>query len=214
MIENKICESFNSYILKYRNKPLIEILEDIMMSLIVWKIAKRLTACDDLLCPNIRKKLDKLLNSARLCEMVPAIGEEFEVHYSDETCIVDLMKNECSCNAWALTGIQITCSKCGQIVHNKRTCKQENPRVQQAVVDQTSQGCGVRFSNNVWAMTPGGKKVQSVSGVRAAAVATSNLGVRGHGRSQTTNPSTSARFEARSSQNSKVIDSSTHNPNF
>lgn len=107
MIENNICETFNAFILKAREKPLIEMLEDIRRSLMsrMYKIAISLSQFDDILCPNIRKKLDKLYDAAKFCELIPAVGGKFEVQYFDEVYIVDLERKECSCNVWVLTGL-------------------------------------------------------------------------------------------------------------
>lgn len=107
MIENNICETFDSYILRSRDKPLIDMLEDIRIRLMTRmpEIVKKLNACSDILCPYVTKKLGKLQDKASNCVLMPATENKFEVHVFDEVHIVDLIAKGCSCRAWSLTGI-------------------------------------------------------------------------------------------------------------
>lgn len=106
-IDNNICESFNSYILKSRDKPIIDMLEDIRLKLLTRTpgIVKSLNASSDTLCPNVNKKLGKLQKLVQFCTIKPAMDKKFEVHVFDDTVIVDLASKECSCKSWSLTGI-------------------------------------------------------------------------------------------------------------
>lgn len=107
VIHNNICESFNSYILKTRDKPIIDMLEDIRLKLMTRmpEIVKTLNASSELLCPSVYKKLGSLQKRAKFCTVKPAMDKKFEVHVFHETVIVDLISKECSCKAWSLTGI-------------------------------------------------------------------------------------------------------------
>ncbi|KAH6785821.1 hypothetical protein C2S51_038276 [Perilla frutescens var. frutescens] len=273
-------ETFNSYILNSRDKALIHMLEDIRKNLMtrMCDIASSIEKCEDILCPNIRKKLEKIQNQAMYCQLRQAVGEKFEVDYFEESYIVDLIARECNCRGWELTGlpcchimaciihkrdeivsyvdpfyfkincvetykhgltpihtamdewplvtgahilpphyvklpgrpsknrkrerdevrkqsrnklsrqslVRMTCSNCGALGHNKRSCKEVNPRMNQSTPNNeanstilterremalTRQGYGVRIfpSGNIFARTPGGTRVQYISGARAAA---------------------------------------------
>lgn len=107
MIENNICETFNGYILKSRDKPLIEMLEAIRTHLMmrIWNISQQLSAKNDLLCKNVTKKLEKLKKLVKYCKIRPSGKGMYEVICFDETYIVDLPRRQCSCRQWELTGI-------------------------------------------------------------------------------------------------------------
>lgn len=61
IVDNNICETFNGYILHFRDKPIIDMLEDIRHHLMtrMHKISQPLESSTDVLCPNIRKKIEK-----------------------------------------------------------------------------------------------------------------------------------------------------------
>ena len=81
MIDNNICETFNSYIRKGRKRPLIGMLDYIRENLMermekqVWIIKK----VKDTICPRIRKKLEGIRNKTRQCIVNPVVGERFQV---------------------------------------------------------------------------------------------------------------------------------------
>ncbi|XP_057808056.1 uncharacterized protein LOC131022563 [Salvia miltiorrhiza] len=109
-IDNNVCETFNSYILKSRDKPLIDMLEDIRTSIMtrIYDLSagmEKSMDSSDLLCPNIRKKLIKIENNVRHCIVRPAVGGKFEVHHKDDAYVVDVVGKVCSCRSWELTAI-------------------------------------------------------------------------------------------------------------
>ncbi|KAH6764140.1 MuDR family transposase [Perilla frutescens var. frutescens] len=110
-----------------------------------------------------------------------------------------------SSNKLSRSGIRMTCTKCGGLGHNKRTCKAINPSMETTPTPQTEQGYGVRYfpeTGNLLARAPGGRAVQYVSGARAATAAVSRLRKSG---SQIPSTSTSTRIEDGSSQSSSAI---------
>ena len=61
-VENGISECFNSLIVEARRKPIINMLEDIRVMCMerLQKMREKHTKWNDAICPNIRKKLEKL----------------------------------------------------------------------------------------------------------------------------------------------------------
>ncbi|XP_057807688.1 uncharacterized protein LOC131022238 [Salvia miltiorrhiza] len=82
-------------------------LEDIRQSLMVrmHDIVKKLEVCKDEICPNIRKRLNKIDSLTRFCEILPGVGGKYEVKHLNVTYIVDLGAGLCSCVDWNLTAI-------------------------------------------------------------------------------------------------------------
>ncbi|XP_057772531.1 uncharacterized protein LOC130992076 [Salvia miltiorrhiza] len=107
IIDNNICESFNSFILQARDKPILHMLEDIRKKLMsrMHDIANSLDKSEDELCPNVRIKLNKIESMTRYCDIRPAVGSKFEVQNFEESYIVDLGTRECNCREWELTGL-------------------------------------------------------------------------------------------------------------
>ncbi|XP_021756736.1 uncharacterized protein LOC110721811 [Chenopodium quinoa] len=77
-VDNNMSEVFNAYILKWRHKPIINMLEDIRESLM----------------DKLHKKRDMI--KERDLSLCPRIQQQLEKHNMDRTC---------SCNAWQVSGI-------------------------------------------------------------------------------------------------------------
>ncbi|XP_078438609.1 uncharacterized protein LOC144709080 [Wolffia australiana] len=88
-IDNNICECFNSYILPYRGKRIIDMLEDIR------------SAC----MQRIRGLLEENRLKSRKCRLKHAGHYQFEVMIFGDGYVVDLRARKCSCRYWALRGI-------------------------------------------------------------------------------------------------------------
>ena len=106
-IDNNISETFNSYILPYRGKRIIEILESIRKALM-----KRMARKSDLffntsdqICPRIRKLLEENIVQSRRCTYIPAGHDQFEVTIFGNDYVVDLRARQCSCRYWAISDI-------------------------------------------------------------------------------------------------------------
>ena len=87
MIYNIICETFNSYIRKLREKPLIDMLDYIrenLMEMMEKQVGQRN------ICPRIRKKLEGIRNQTRHCIVKHVIRERFQMTMFREQFTVDL----------------------------------------------------------------------------------------------------------------------------
>ncbi|XP_059669284.1 uncharacterized protein LOC132314433 [Cornus florida] len=106
-IINNLTESFNNWVGHYRSKPILNMLEWIMIKLMV-RIQKRYQkalAWKGNLTPNAWKKLNKSIQESRMCRVCPAGREEFEVHEVVGVSVVNLNLRTCSCRAWQISGI-------------------------------------------------------------------------------------------------------------
>ncbi|KAH6764547.1 hypothetical protein C2S51_015796 [Perilla frutescens var. frutescens] len=68
---------------------------------------KVFVSSQDLLCPNIRKKMTKIQGLIFSCRLKPAVGEKYEVLFCDESHIVDL-KNRKNPDTFVDAFFQIT----------------------------------------------------------------------------------------------------------
>lgn len=109
MIDNNVSETFNGYIVRARTKHLIHMIEDIRAALrerqyVKLEMIKKVT---DKICPNIRKKIEKLKQQSRFCMASLGIDGSFEVKHliSRDRFIVSLDSRRCSCRMWDITGI-------------------------------------------------------------------------------------------------------------
>lgn len=107
MIENNICECFNSSILKARDKPILHMLEDIRSNIMRnhHDLAEKIQKCTDEICPKVRKKIYEVERWTKFCNIRGASRRKYEVHCSKDGYIVDLLAKTCNCRAWELTGI-------------------------------------------------------------------------------------------------------------
>lgn len=107
IVDNNICETFNSYILHFRDKSIIDMLEEIRHHLMTRMhiISESLESSTDILCTNIRKKIEKIQSLVKYCRLRPASIRMYEVIMNNNSYIVDLIKRECNCRWWILTDI-------------------------------------------------------------------------------------------------------------
>ena len=100
MIDNNICETFNSYIRKGREKPFIDMLQYIRENLMeMMEKQVRMKRINDTIF------LEDIRNNTRHCIVKPAVGDIFEVAMFREQFSVELRARECSCRWWTLTSI-------------------------------------------------------------------------------------------------------------
>ncbi|KAF2292046.1 hypothetical protein GH714_000329 [Hevea brasiliensis] len=79
-MENNIYECFNSYIIKARSLPLIDVLEKIRSQLME-RMHVNLTnmlKVEDIICPRIRKRLESSKFMAKECSLKLAVSGTFE----------------------------------------------------------------------------------------------------------------------------------------
>ncbi|XP_057787606.1 uncharacterized protein LOC131004872 [Salvia miltiorrhiza] len=107
MIDNNISETFNGWILNARGKHIIHMLEEIRTSLMSRQVQKldKVKNSTDVICPEIRKKLEKLRHQSRHCIPAPALGGKFEITLNEDKYVVYVEGKECACRVWQLTGI-------------------------------------------------------------------------------------------------------------
>ncbi|XP_057785404.1 uncharacterized protein LOC131002930 [Salvia miltiorrhiza] len=107
MVDNNVSETFNGYIMKAGAKHIITMLEDIRVALRgrQYKKLGLVTDCIEKICPNIRKKLDKLRYDARMYRAHPGLGGKFEVSCYDDRFVVQLGERSCSRRQWDISGI-------------------------------------------------------------------------------------------------------------
>ncbi|XP_075633723.1 uncharacterized protein LOC142606224 [Castanea sativa] len=104
---NNLSESFNSMIVKARDKPILSMLKWIRVRLMTRLYIKKIDIekYGGKLCPSKQDKLEKLkLESKNFCAM-PSGRFVYEVDNGRESHVVDLVQRTCSCRAWDLTGI-------------------------------------------------------------------------------------------------------------
>ncbi|KAH7867298.1 hypothetical protein Vadar_031580 [Vaccinium darrowii] len=107
ILVNNLSESFNSYILEARDKPIVSMLEWIRRKLMSRFQVKRMgmEKYTGTICPKIDKKLEVNIDKARDCFAHFAGEFKFEVDCHDQTYMVDLKAMTCGCRMWDLTGI-------------------------------------------------------------------------------------------------------------
>ena len=103
LLVNNICECFNSYIIKARDKPILTMLEMIRKKLLRRYQAKRdeIEKLTGRLCPKIVQKLE-----AVDCIATYAGDRMFEVTTpNNKQNVVDLSRRVCDCRQWEITRI-------------------------------------------------------------------------------------------------------------
>ncbi|XP_076909604.1 uncharacterized protein LOC143566939 [Bidens hawaiensis] len=106
VIVNNMVETFNGYILHYRSKHIINMLEDIRVSVMTRLVNKQneMAHKNVFVCPRIQLKLNKDKDRAFKCSVFPSSPTLFQVkNFSDLS--VDLNNRTCTCRKWELTGI-------------------------------------------------------------------------------------------------------------
>ena len=104
---NNLNESFNHMILKARGMPIISMLEWYRQCLMKRFHLKRegMKKYERDICPNILKRIDKLIGQARNYSAVASGANKYEVDNGFERHAVDLNAHKCSCRAWELLGL-------------------------------------------------------------------------------------------------------------
>ncbi|XP_058217288.1 uncharacterized protein LOC131328355 [Rhododendron vialii] len=107
ILVNNLSESFNSYVLEARDKPIVSMLEWIRRKLMSRFQIKRMgmEKYTGTICPKIEKKLDWKITTVKDC--FAYFSEEFklEVDCHDTTYTMDLKAMTCGYRLWDLSGI-------------------------------------------------------------------------------------------------------------
>ncbi|KAG8371286.1 hypothetical protein BUALT_Bualt13G0071700 [Buddleja alternifolia] len=120
ILVNNLCQSFNNYILKARDKPIISMIEWIrtrLMSRIQMK-KEGMFKYVGVVCPNILKKINKQSEVARNCTTRFRGGMEFEVDHLLDKYVVDLDRKTCTCGMYQLN--RYPCCYAYATIANKR----------------------------------------------------------------------------------------------
>ncbi|XP_020266494.1 uncharacterized protein LOC109841982 [Asparagus officinalis] len=113
VVDNNMAETFNSFILLARYKPIVSMLEDIRLSIMDRMQEKKKLVCKFVggVAPRIHKKLEKAYQEQVHCR-AHWNGDEnetgFEIIHRGQSHAVDLKNMTCTCRNWDLTGIPCT----------------------------------------------------------------------------------------------------------
>lgn len=107
IIVNNISESFNSTLRTCRDKPIIDMLEDIRHQIMLRSCDRReaLGKYKGKRCPKIMKQLDDMMKHTRSLKVIKASDDAFEVCDEDQRYVVLLNVRSCDCRAWQISGI-------------------------------------------------------------------------------------------------------------
>lgn len=107
LLVNNLCESFNAYILEAREKPIIQMIEDIRTKLMERYNKKKegIQKHGFRICSKIRNKLEKMKMLITECRPVYAGNGIYQIHCSSKKLTVNLIDWTCGCNRWQVTGI-------------------------------------------------------------------------------------------------------------
>ncbi|KAH0761844.1 hypothetical protein KY290_017917 [Solanum tuberosum] len=107
MVDNNFTESFNSWILEARGKPILKMLEDIRI-----KIMNRLREKEEDASkwttdysPKCMKLFTAYMRIAQLCSVDFNGDLGYEVSEGEDRHTVNLVEKKCTCRSWQLTGI-------------------------------------------------------------------------------------------------------------
>lgn len=112
--DNNISECFNSWILKSRYMPLLEMLTEIHDMLMERLHRKRdaMRSIDCVVLPRIRKQLDQSVFESCEWRVLWDGRENFQVKWRGIGFCVNLEERTCSCRVWELTGIPCSHAIC------------------------------------------------------------------------------------------------------
>jgi len=100
-------ESFNSWIIESRFKPIITMLEDIRIQ-VTRRIQQNRSNSERwtmAVCPNIIRKFNKIRHRTQFCHVLWNGEAGFEVRDKKNRFTVDLRSKTCSCRYWQVSGI-------------------------------------------------------------------------------------------------------------
>ncbi|XP_042511149.1 uncharacterized protein LOC122086418 isoform X2 [Macadamia integrifolia] len=106
-VTNNMTESFNNWIRELRSKPILTLVDELRCKLMrrLDKRYKKAATMEGRVTPNIRKKLDMIIDESGFCNAIPLGTEEFEVIDGRSRMVVHLMNKTCCCKEWDGTGI-------------------------------------------------------------------------------------------------------------
>lgn len=105
--ENNMSECFNSWIIKARYMPLIEMFVEIHNMIMIRLHQKRdgMASVDCIIVPRMKKILDLAVKESSGLKVLWDGRENYVVKGHGSSCEVNLKNMSCSCRFWDLTGI-------------------------------------------------------------------------------------------------------------
>ncbi|XP_059670804.1 uncharacterized protein LOC132316326 [Cornus florida] len=106
-VTNNLSESFKNWVGAQRNNTILNMLEWFRMQL-MGMIQKRYeVACSwqTVVTPNIRKRLNQLIEESRQCSVIFAGADEYEIMDETGRTVVNLGARTCVCRAWQISGL-------------------------------------------------------------------------------------------------------------
>nr|GLL25589.1 uncharacterized protein LOC109174707 [Ipomoea trifida] len=108
MLLNNLCESWNSTILSFRDKPLMTMCDKIRLYLMarMQKNRDKMKAYPHKICPKISKCLEEAKEKSARYSTYKSTENLYQVDdHNFKAFKVDLAQRQCSCRGWDLTGI-------------------------------------------------------------------------------------------------------------
>ncbi|CAL1380860.1 unnamed protein product [Linum trigynum] len=120
-VESNIRETLNGTIVKYRGLRIIDMLEGIRLYMMDRFVIRYnlLMNSPDMLCPRIRKRVEKEKEFSRLCIARKTLADKCEVKMGENGYIVDLTDKSCTCGYWQLSGLPC-CHAISAISHMRK----------------------------------------------------------------------------------------------
>ncbi|WOK97553.1 hypothetical protein Cni_G06261 [Canna indica] len=109
-ITNNVTESFNHWVGDDRKKPIMVMVESLTCR-IMGRLQRRFekgSRFEFATTPRIRKIVDMTMQDAKLCKVIDAGDDEFQVRDGFTTFAVNLRTRSCGCNYWSLCGLSCT----------------------------------------------------------------------------------------------------------
>ncbi|XP_030551687.2 uncharacterized protein LOC115756139 [Rhodamnia argentea] len=105
--ENNLSKTFNAYIRKQREMPIVDMLEGMKTTLMVrtYERSQLMVGSRDELCPRIRVKVEEAKTKSRFCVAKPCTGKKIEVELDDDKFVVDLKGRTCAYRQWDISDV-------------------------------------------------------------------------------------------------------------
>ncbi|KAF8408008.1 hypothetical protein HHK36_007148 [Tetracentron sinense] len=124
-VTNNMTESFNQWVGDLRGKPILTLVDSLRVKLMGRIHCRYDKACawESLVTPKIRQKLNVIRQDSRMCIVVFAGGEEYEVTEGVSRFVVNLHAKSCACRAWEISGLP--CKHAAACIARKRANLEE-----------------------------------------------------------------------------------------
>ncbi|KAJ1416008.1 Zinc finger, PMZ-type [Sesbania bispinosa] len=106
-ITNNMCESFNQWVNKLRDKPPIILLDEMRIKLMIrWQKRYEIgCTCIEKVLQKIAKELSVINIESRACIVYGAGRDQYEVNDRNNRHVVDLQGKTCGCTQWQISGL-------------------------------------------------------------------------------------------------------------